>query len=80
MFFILHRVPEDARIAVHIINESAKTPAERARAVTKWQREGGAMIIGYEMFRKLTTHSSRRKGKGAGAGGVGAPVGNAKVR
>lgn len=33
---------------------TVKHPPERLRALQRWQRDGGVMIIGYEMYRNLS--------------------------
>lgn len=33
---------------------TVKHPSERLRALQGWQRDGGVMIIGYEMYRNLS--------------------------
>lgn len=33
---------------------TVKHPAERVRALQNWQRDGGVMIMGYEMYRILS--------------------------
>jgi hypothetical protein len=63
-------VPDHAPINVCIINESARTPAERAKVISSWSSEGGVLIIGYEMYRKLTTAPRRRAGKVPAKGSV----------
>lgn len=33
---------------------TVKNPPERLRALQRWQRDGGVMIMGYEMYRNLS--------------------------
>lgn len=33
---------------------TVKHPSDRLRALQRWQREGGVMIMGYEMYRILS--------------------------
>ncbi|CAG5116066.1 unnamed protein product [Candidula unifasciata] len=38
-----------------VINDSMKTTSARAAVVEKWRSSGGALVIGYEMFRLLSS-------------------------
>lgn len=39
---------------LHILNDSHKTMAARARVITEWQKTGGVLLIGYELYRQLS--------------------------
>lgn len=39
---------------LHILNDSHKTMAARARVVNDWQKNGGVLLIGYELYRQLS--------------------------
>lgn len=39
---------------LHILNDSHKTMAARARVIHEWQRVGGVLLIGYELYRQLS--------------------------
>ncbi|XP_059177576.1 helicase ARIP4-like isoform X2 [Physella acuta] len=40
---------------IYIINDSLKTTAARASVVGKWKETGGVLLMGYEMFRLLSS-------------------------
>ncbi|GFR72897.1 helicase ARIP4-like [Elysia marginata] len=40
---------------LYIINDNMKTTAARAAVIAKWKENGGALLIGYEMFRLLSS-------------------------
>ncbi|BFZ10339.1 hypothetical protein BsWGS_13379 [Bradybaena similaris] len=40
---------------LYIINDSMKTTSSRAAVVEKWKNSGGALVVGYEMFRLLSS-------------------------
>ncbi|XP_023244975.1 uncharacterized protein LOC106640208 [Copidosoma floridanum] len=39
---------------LHILNDSHKTMAARARVIREWQKIGGVLLIGYELYRQLS--------------------------
>jgi hypothetical protein len=39
---------------LHILNDSHKTMAARARVIREWQKSGGVLLIGYELYRQLS--------------------------
>ncbi|CAL7951520.1 unnamed protein product [Xylocopa violacea] len=39
---------------LHILNDSHKTMAARARVIQDWQVGGGVLLIGYELYRQLS--------------------------
>lgn len=43
---------------LYILNESSKKSTQRTKIVQNWSQTGGVLIIGYEMFRLLTTKKS----------------------
>ena len=43
---------------MYILNEASKKTQQRVDIVRNWCRTGGALIIGYEMFRLMTTKKS----------------------
>ncbi|XP_034027632.1 helicase ARIP4-like isoform X2 [Thalassophryne amazonica] len=47
---------------VHILNDEHKTTASRTTVVENWTRDGGVLLMGYEMYRLL----SMKKSLGAG--------------
>ncbi|XP_011301973.1 uncharacterized protein [Fopius arisanus] len=47
---------------LHILNDSHKTMAARARVIKEWQKVGGVLLIGYELYRQLSLKKSN-KGK-----------------
>lgn len=52
---------------LHILNDSHKTMAARARVVKAWQKDGGVLMIGYELYRQLSlkkpAKSKRKRGQ-----------------
>ncbi|KAH9492981.1 hypothetical protein Btru_022815 [Bulinus truncatus] len=40
---------------IYIINDSMKTTAARAAVIGKWKASGGVLLMGYEMFRLLSS-------------------------
>ncbi|XP_061592684.1 helicase ARIP4-like [Cololabis saira] len=58
---------------VHILNDEHKNTATRARVVEAWARDGGVLLMGYEMYRLLSMKKSfvagrkKRSKKTAGA-------------
>ncbi|CAL1535806.1 unnamed protein product, partial [Lymnaea stagnalis] len=40
---------------IHIINDGMKTTAARAAVIGKWKDHGGVLLMGYEMFRLLSS-------------------------
>ncbi|KAM6924905.1 helicase ARIP4-like [Xenentodon cancila] len=43
---------------VHILNDEHKNTATRARVVEAWARDGGVLLMGYEMYRLLSLKKS----------------------
>ncbi|KAL2091281.1 hypothetical protein ACEWY4_013544 [Coilia grayii] len=43
---------------VHILNDEHKTTAARAKVVEDWSRDGGVLLMGYEMYRLLSLKKS----------------------
>ncbi|KAL1021367.1 hypothetical protein UPYG_G00012390 [Umbra pygmaea] len=43
---------------VHILNDEHKTTATRARVISDWSRDGGVLLMGYEMYRLLSLKKS----------------------
>lgn len=39
---------------LHILNDSHKSMAARARVIQEWQKKGGVLLIGYELYRQLS--------------------------
>uniref|UniRef100_H3CKL3 RAD54 like 2 n=1 Tax=Tetraodon nigroviridis TaxID=99883 RepID=H3CKL3_TETNG len=54
---------------VHILNDEHKNTASRAKVVEEWARDGGVLLMGYEMYRLLSLKKSyvagRKKSKKA---------------
>ncbi|KAJ8015899.1 hypothetical protein DPEC_G00001480 [Dallia pectoralis] len=52
---------------VHILNDEHKTTATRAKVISDWSRDGGLLLMGYEIYRLLTLKKSfvagRKKSK-----------------
>ncbi|XP_072522588.1 helicase ARIP4 [Salminus brasiliensis] len=43
---------------VHILNDEHKTTTARAKVVDEWTRDGGVLLMGYEMYRLLSLKKS----------------------
>ncbi|XP_041701897.2 helicase ARIP4-like isoform X2 [Coregonus clupeaformis] len=54
---------------VHILNDEHKTMTTRAKVISDWSRDGGVLLMGYEMYRLLSLKKSfvagRKKSKKA---------------
>lgn len=48
---------------VHILNDEHKTTMARAKIVEDWSRDGGVLLMGYEMYRLLSMKKSFVMGK-----------------
>lgn len=48
---------------VHILNDEHKTTIARAKVVEDWSKDGGVLLMGYEMYRLLTMKKSFVMGK-----------------
>uniref|UniRef100_A0A3Q1G1A9 Helicase ARIP4-like n=1 Tax=Acanthochromis polyacanthus TaxID=80966 RepID=A0A3Q1G1A9_9TELE len=48
---------------VHILNDEHKTTPARAKVVEEWSRDGGVLLMGYEMYRLLSMKKSFVMGK-----------------
>uniref|UniRef100_A0A182J521 Helicase ARIP4 n=1 Tax=Anopheles atroparvus TaxID=41427 RepID=A0A182J521_ANOAO len=62
---------------IHILNDSHKTLKSRSKVVLEWARNGGVLLIGYEMYRllsqkKMTKTKKKKKKKGGLGGALGA--------
>ncbi|XP_014250667.1 uncharacterized protein LOC106667310 isoform X2 [Cimex lectularius] len=49
---------------IFVLNDFHKTIVSRSKVVAEWQREGGVLLIGYEMYRQLSLKRSGRVRKG----------------
>jgi len=48
---------------VHVLRDIHKTIDARSKVVTEWTEKGGVLLLGYEMFRLLTTSRNTRSRK-----------------
>ncbi|XP_072308465.1 helicase ARIP4 isoform X2 [Eucyclogobius newberryi] len=48
---------------VHILNDEHKTTVARAKVVEDWSKDGGVLLMGYEMYRLLSMKKSFVMGK-----------------
>lgn len=48
---------------VHILNDEHKTTVARAKVVEEWLKDGGVLLMGYEMYRLLSMKKSFVMGK-----------------
>ncbi len=66
-----HWLPEASRselvrprgFKIHVINESLKNLEMRSKAILGWRREGGVLLMGYELYRQLANKKTRKKKK-----------------
>jgi RAD54-like protein 2 len=58
---------------IHVLNDSHKTLGGRAKVVLEWQRDGGVLMMGYEIYRLLSmkkqTKVKRKGGQSFDTGG-----------
>ena len=47
---------DDARPNIISMADNLKTNKDRMRALERWRRQGGCLIIGFEMIRNLCAH------------------------
>ena len=38
---------------VHLVSDGLKTMLKRAEVITSWKKDGGVLLMGYELFRLL---------------------------
>ena len=56
---------------IHLLNDSLKSLQQRAGVIQEWQREGGVLLMGYELYRQLANKKAkRRKAQRAGSSDV----------
>ncbi|ETN59852.1 steroid receptor-interacting snf2 domain protein [Anopheles darlingi] len=55
---------------IFILNDSHKTLKSRAKVVLEWAKNGGVLLIGYEMYRLLSQKKMTKKKKKKKKGGV----------
>uniref|UniRef100_A0A182S8T2 Helicase ATP-binding domain-containing protein n=1 Tax=Anopheles maculatus TaxID=74869 RepID=A0A182S8T2_9DIPT len=48
---------------IHILNDSHKTLKSRSKVVLEWAKNGGVLLIGYEMYRLLSQKKMTKKKK-----------------
>uniref|UniRef100_A0A3B5KYH6 RAD54 like 2 n=1 Tax=Xiphophorus couchianus TaxID=32473 RepID=A0A3B5KYH6_9TELE len=58
---------------VHILNDEHKNTASRAKVVEDWSRDGGVLLMGYEMYRLLSLKKSFVAGRKKRSKKTGAP-------
>jgi len=46
---------------IHLLNDSLKSLPQRAAVIQAWQREGGVLLMGYELYRQLANKKARRR-------------------
>ncbi|CAC5401557.1 RAD54L2 [Mytilus coruscus] len=57
---------------VYILNDNYKTPYSRAKVIVEWHKTGGVLMMGYEMYRLMTSrkgHIAQPKKPGRKAAG-----------
>lgn len=52
----VERGPND--IKVYVLNDLIKTPSARLKVITGWSEKGGVLVLGYEMFRRMSCKKS----------------------
>lgn len=50
--------------SLFVLNDLHKTLSARAKVVQEWKREGGVLLIGYEMYRQLSMRKNVKPRKG----------------
>ncbi|CAK8689451.1 unnamed protein product [Clavelina lepadiformis] len=53
---------------VHLLCDIHKTVDSRSKVVSQWNEEGGVLLLGYEMYRLLTSRKPRKKRRRKNAG------------
>ncbi|GLH05092.1 Uncharacterized protein GBIM_10708 [Gryllus bimaculatus] len=51
---------------LHVLNDSHKSMTARSKVIQEWNKDGGVLLIGYELYRQLSlrrTHKSKKKRK-----------------
>ncbi len=51
---------------VHVLNDALKNLDARGKVILRWQREGGVLLMGYELYRLLASKKKPRKKKPKG--------------
>ena len=58
-----HWLPHEP-FKVHLLSDNLKTITQRSTVIINWKKEGGVLLMGYEMFRLLAgTKAQQRKKK-----------------
>lgn len=60
----VHGEVRPRNFGIYVLNDLHKTIASRAKVVEEWNREGGVLLIGYEMYRQLSLKRPGRVRKG----------------
>lgn len=53
-----HKIITPRAFKVHILNDEHKNTTSRAKVVDEWYRDGGVLLMGYEMYRLLSLKKS----------------------
>ena len=46
---------------IHVLNDSLKNLGQRAGVIGAWDRSGGVLLMGYELYRQLANRKPRRR-------------------
>ncbi len=46
---------------LHVLNDALKNLESRGQVIVRWKREGGVLLMGYELYRQLATKKPRKK-------------------
>jgi RAD54-like protein 2 len=46
---------------VYLLNDSVRNLPQRSRVIETWQREGGVLLMGYELYRQMAMRKQRKK-------------------
>ncbi|XP_014283942.1 uncharacterized protein [Halyomorpha halys] len=60
----VHGEVRPRNFGIFVLNDMHKTIAARAKVVEEWNRDGGVLLIGYEMYRQLSLKRPGRLRKG----------------
>merc|ERR1719495_1039253 len=46
---------------IHLLNDSLKSLQQRAAVIEAWQKQGGVLLMGYELYRQLANRKARKR-------------------
>lgn len=48
---------------IHVLNDTLKNLEQRSKVIIQWQKEGGVLLMGYELYRQLANKRPRKRKK-----------------